>query len=157
MRIRTSLALLVVAVAVLLPQLAHADVDCGPDIIPEAALPITASFHLGSLLPVSIGLGTSKGRQEGWRNATYISSSLNILNSAALLALDSAELGGCSRAGLGGIHPATWVSESLFTAWSASLLIATVLYETTDDSAPRVSGYVVPVREGAIGGVGFAF
>jgi hypothetical protein len=154
---RTLLGVLLAAGALLAPRPAHADVDCGPDIIPEIALPITASFHLGSLLPVSIGLGTSKGRNEGWRNATYISSSINIANSVALLAMDSAELGGCGPDGLRGIHPATWVAESLFTAWSASLLIATALYDTTDASALPVSAYVVPVRDGAIAGVGFAF
>ncbi len=120
------------------------------------ALPIGASLHLGSLLPVSIGLGTSGGREPGWRNATYISSLLNIASSVAMLAADSAELGGCGSDGLKGIHTATWITESLFTAWSGSLLIATALYDTTD-KGPPVSGYVVPVREGAVAGIGLAF
>lgn len=154
---RSSAVVLFAAVGLLAPRAAMADVDCGPDLIPEIALPITASFHLGSLLPVSIGLGTSRGGQEGWRNATYISSSLNIASSIGLLVADSAELGGCGPDGLKGIHPATWVAESLFTAWSGSLLIATALYDTTDAGALPVSGYLVPVREGAIAGVGFAF
>jgi hypothetical protein len=140
---------------VAVPGEARADVDCGPDIVPQVVLPISASFHLGSLLPVSIGLGTSRGREAGWRNATYISSSLNIASSVAVLALDKAELGGCDR----DMHPATIVTESLFMAWSSSLLIATVLYDTTDreSQAVPVSAYVVPVREGALAGVGFAF
>lgn len=143
------------AASLFTPGTAEATV-CNYDPAPIIGVPVAASFHLGSLLPTSIGLGTSKGSQ-GWRTATYITVPFNLVSSAALLAAD-ASLGGdaCSSAsGIEAIHPATWISESVFTAWSASVLITALVLES-DEPLP-VSGYVAPIREGVIAGVGFSF
>jgi hypothetical protein len=90
-------------------------------------------------------------------NGLHIISSFNVAHSAGLLAIDATSQDSCDPPGgsFDSIHPATWVSESIFTAWSASVLVTALVFES--DEPPPVSGYVAPTSDGVIAGVGFAF
>jgi len=149
-------AICLCAMTFIIPSEARAtSVACGPGLTPAAGIPLSTALHVGSLLPVNIGLAASKGGP-GWRVATYVAVPFNLAGGAALLTADALLGDDCrSKPSVEGIHPATWVTEAMATVWSVSLLTAALVLES--DSVTMVSAQVAPTADGAIAVVGFSF
>lgn len=135
------------------PRKAGATV-CNIDPTPLVAVPVSASMHLGSLLPASIGLGLSDG-QRGWKTTAFITAPINYLGSASILIADGLSEASCGGGdGVGPLHPATLAVEGTMFAWTTALLVAAI---AIDDPSPPVMGYVVPAPNGVAFGLGGIF
>jgi hypothetical protein len=138
----------------LVPSAAGATV-CFVDPSPYIGAPISASMHLGSLLPAGVGLGVSGG-ERGWKTTAFITAPLNYAGTAAMLVVDGMMDNSCGGDnGLGPFHPATVAVEGVSFIGTTTLLVAALVMD--EPVRPPVMGYVAPREGGAVAGVGFAY